>query len=148
MGKNHPYYGKSMSTNFPGSSHTMGFVAFPLTGRNWWENPCISDIMRLVNFSLCVLFNITRWQLIHISLSPFKQQHQFCYLEKENWNKPWLACAWLKNLIEVKTRSSRSCAFLVAICPAVPLQLVFLINEEVINIHFYFCLKKVKANTF
>ena len=28
MGKKHPYYGKSMSTNFPGSPHTMGFVGF------------------------------------------------------------------------------------------------------------------------
>ena len=28
MGKNHPYYGKSMSTNFPGSPYLMGFVAF------------------------------------------------------------------------------------------------------------------------
>ena len=29
MGKKHPYYGKSMSTNFPGSPHTMGFVRGP-----------------------------------------------------------------------------------------------------------------------
>ena len=28
MGKEHPYYGKSMSTNFPDSPHTIGFVAF------------------------------------------------------------------------------------------------------------------------
>ena len=28
MGKKHPYYGKSMSTNFPGSPHTMDFVGF------------------------------------------------------------------------------------------------------------------------
>ena len=28
MGKKYPYYGKSMITNFPGSPHTMGFVAF------------------------------------------------------------------------------------------------------------------------
>ena len=26
-GKKHPYYGKSMSTNLPGSPHTMGFVS-------------------------------------------------------------------------------------------------------------------------
>ena len=26
--KKYPYYGKSMGTNFPGSSHTMGFVGF------------------------------------------------------------------------------------------------------------------------
>ena len=28
MGKKHPYSGKSVSTNFPGSPHTMGFVGF------------------------------------------------------------------------------------------------------------------------
>ena len=28
MGKNHPYYGKSINTNFPGSPHTLGFVGF------------------------------------------------------------------------------------------------------------------------
>ena len=27
-GKKHPYYGKSMSTNFSGSPYTMGFVVF------------------------------------------------------------------------------------------------------------------------
>ena len=41
MGKKHPYFGKSMSTNFPGSLHTKGFVAFSRTMRNWmgigWE---------------------------------------------------------------------------------------------------------------
>ena len=31
MEKMHPYYGKSMGTNFPGSSHTMGFVGY------FWE---------------------------------------------------------------------------------------------------------------
>ena len=29
--KKHPYYGKSMSTNFPGSPHTMGFAEY------YWE---------------------------------------------------------------------------------------------------------------
>ena len=28
IGKKHLYYGESMSTNFPGSPHTMGFVGF------------------------------------------------------------------------------------------------------------------------
>ena len=46
MGKIHPYNGKSISTNFPGSPDTVGFVAFSRTMRNWWENPCISLIMR------------------------------------------------------------------------------------------------------
>ena len=46
MGKKYPYYGKSMITNFPGFPHTMGFVAFSCTMGNWWENPCISHMMK------------------------------------------------------------------------------------------------------
>ena len=46
MRKRHPYYGKSMSTIFPGPPHTMGFVAFSPTKGNWWENPCISHMMK------------------------------------------------------------------------------------------------------
>ena len=53
MGKKYPYYGKSMITNFPGFPHTMGFVAFSRTMVNWWENSCISHIMRFVKFFLC-----------------------------------------------------------------------------------------------
>ena len=63
-GKNHPYYGKSTNTNFPGSPHTLGFVAFswePISHAlphlmgfpafshalgNWWENPCFSHMMK------------------------------------------------------------------------------------------------------
>ena len=39
--KKHPCYGKSMSTNFSGSPHNMGFVAFSHATRNWREKPCI-----------------------------------------------------------------------------------------------------------
>ena len=46
MGKNHPYYGKSMSTNFPDSPHTMGFVAFSHTMGHWQGNPYISHMMK------------------------------------------------------------------------------------------------------
>ena len=46
MGKKHPYYGESMSTNFPGPPHTMGFVVFSRTLGNWWENPCISHVIK------------------------------------------------------------------------------------------------------
>ena len=45
-GKNHPYNGKSVSMNFPGSPHMMGFVAFSRTMKNWWGNPCISQMMK------------------------------------------------------------------------------------------------------
>ena len=46
MGINYPYYGKCISTNFPGSSHTMSFVAFSHTIKNWWGNPCISHMIK------------------------------------------------------------------------------------------------------
>ena len=35
-----------MSTNFPGSAHTMGFVAFSRGVGNRWGNPCISQMMK------------------------------------------------------------------------------------------------------
>ena len=52
MGKNYPYYRKSMIPSFPDFLHTTGFVAFSRTMASWWENPCISHIMRFVNFFL------------------------------------------------------------------------------------------------
>ena len=55
MRKKHPYFGKCMSTNYQGSQLTMGFAAFSLTMGNRWENPCISHMMRLVDFFLCKL---------------------------------------------------------------------------------------------
>ena len=45
-GKKHPYYEKSMSTNFPGPPHTMDFIGFFCAIRNRWENPCISHVMK------------------------------------------------------------------------------------------------------
>ena len=61
MGKKYPYYGKSMITNFPGSPHTMGFVAFSHAMGNWWENPCISHMMRFVNFFLWIVYKIFKY---------------------------------------------------------------------------------------
>ena len=42
MGKKHPYYGESMSINFPNFPRAMGFVAPSRRLENLWENPCIS----------------------------------------------------------------------------------------------------------
>ena len=33
MGKKHPHYGKSMSTNFPGPHQTVAFMHFPYYGK-------------------------------------------------------------------------------------------------------------------
>ena len=49
MGKKHPYYGRIMSTNFLGRPHTVGFVAFSRTMGNWWENTCISHMIKCEN---------------------------------------------------------------------------------------------------
>ena len=46
MGKKHPYYGKSMSINFPDFPHTKGFIAFSRTVGNLWGNPCISHMLK------------------------------------------------------------------------------------------------------
>ena len=45
-GKKDPYYGKSMSINFPDFPHTMGFVAFSRTVGNLCGNPCISHVLK------------------------------------------------------------------------------------------------------
>ena len=41
MGKKHPYYGKSMSTNFPVFPHVIGFVGyFPEPISQTFSIPC------------------------------------------------------------------------------------------------------------
>ena len=46
MGKKHPYYGKSMGTDFPGFAHLMFFAeSFHTTG-NLLEKPYISHVMK------------------------------------------------------------------------------------------------------
>ena len=46
MGKNQPYYGKSMIINFSDFPHTMCFVAFSRTVGNLWGNQYISHILK------------------------------------------------------------------------------------------------------
>ena len=46
MGKNRPYYGKSMRTNFPGFSHSMGFADFSNVMVNLTRKPCLSHMMK------------------------------------------------------------------------------------------------------
>ena len=67
MGRKHPYYGKSMSINFSDFPRTMGFVAFYRTLGNWWENPCTSSIMRLVNFFLCKYMPLGKYKICVLS---------------------------------------------------------------------------------
>ena len=43
MEKNHPFYWKSMGTNFPGIPHSMDFT---MLWEIWWENPCIAHVMK------------------------------------------------------------------------------------------------------
>ena len=46
MEKKPSCYGKSMSTDFPGPPHMDGFCWNFCVMRNWWENPCISHVMK------------------------------------------------------------------------------------------------------
>ena len=46
MGEKHPVHGKSMSTNFPGSPHRMGFFAFFRAMGNRWGNSCMFHVMK------------------------------------------------------------------------------------------------------
>ena len=45
-GKNHPHYGKSMGTNFPGFAHLMVFAEFSDAIANWLQNSNISHLMK------------------------------------------------------------------------------------------------------
>ena len=54
MGEKHPYYGKGMSTNFPGSAHAMGFVILSRAMGYLWEN---SNIFRMIKY-------IKEWNLM------------------------------------------------------------------------------------
>ena len=46
MVKKHPYYEKSMSTNFLGSVHAKYFIAFSRAIGNWWGNSSIFHMMK------------------------------------------------------------------------------------------------------
>ena len=46
MGKKQPYYGKSMSNNFPDFPHIIGFVTFSCAVGNLWRNPCIFRMLK------------------------------------------------------------------------------------------------------
>ena len=52
-GKKHPYYGKSMNTNFPGSPHTVGFVGY------FRDSISQSFPIRWVRLSFPMLWEIT-----------------------------------------------------------------------------------------
>ena len=71
-GKKHPYYGKSMSINFPDFRHTMIFVAFSRTVVNLWGNPCISHMMTLVIFFQWTLATIYFFLPVTFKLWIFK----------------------------------------------------------------------------
>ena len=47
MAKKHPYYGKSITIDFPDFLHTMGFVIFFRTEENLWGNPCIPHMLNI-----------------------------------------------------------------------------------------------------
>ena len=46
MEKKRPFYGKSMSTCFPGPPRKMDFVGFFRAMENWWENSWISHMLK------------------------------------------------------------------------------------------------------
>ena len=81
MGKNHPYYGKSMSTNFPGSPHTMGFVAFSRTMRNWWGKPCISHMCKsTIEWKSDGKKAPILWEKYEYQFPGLSPYHEFCYI--------------------------------------------------------------------
>ena len=75
-GKKHSYHGKSMSSHFLCSPHTMCFVAFSHPMGRWWQNSYISHMMIVINFFQWKLKDHWPfpWQLrkmtLHLWLSP------------------------------------------------------------------------------
>ena len=81
MGKNHPHYGKLMSTNSPGSPHTMGFVAFSRTMTNWWANPCISHMMKYtIGWESNGKKAPILWEKYEYQFPRFSPYDGFCYI--------------------------------------------------------------------
>ena len=81
MGKKHPYYGKSMSINFPDFSHTMGFVAFSHTVGNLWENPCISRMMKYtIGWESDGKKAPILWEKYEYQFPRLSPYHGFCYI--------------------------------------------------------------------
>ena len=77
--KKHPYYGKSMSTNFPGSPYTMGFVALSCTMGYWWRNPCISHMMKYaIGWELYGEKSPILWEKYEYQFPRFNPCNGFC----------------------------------------------------------------------
>ena len=79
MGKKHPFYGKSMSTNFPGPSQTVGFIAFSRIMGNWWENPCISNMTKyIIGWESDGKEVLILWEKYDYQFPRFSPYNRFC----------------------------------------------------------------------
>ena len=70
-----------MSTNFSGSPHAKGFVAFSCNMRNWWGNPCISHMMKYTkrwesNGKKAPIL----WEKYNYRFPRLSPYHGFCYI--------------------------------------------------------------------
>ena len=88
IGRKQPYYRKSMSTNFPGSPRSNGFVAFSCTMGNWWGHPCISHMMEYtIGWESYGQKSPILWEKYEYQFSRFTLFDGFCciFLYYENW---------------------------------------------------------------
>ena len=68
-----------MSINFPGSSHTMSFVAFSRTLRNLWENPYIPHMLKYtIGWELDGKKATMLWEKYGYRFPRLYPYHRFC----------------------------------------------------------------------
>ena len=68
-----------MNTNFPGPPHATDFVAFCCTIENWWENPCISHMMKyIIGWELDGKKVPILWEKCDYQFARFSPYNEFC----------------------------------------------------------------------
>ena len=77
--KKQPYYGKSMSINFPDFPHNIVFFAFSHTVRNLWANPCISHTLKYtIGWESDGKKAPILWEKYEYQFPRLSQYHGFC----------------------------------------------------------------------
>ena len=84
--KKHPYYGKSMGTNFPGFPLWIGFAVFSHAMGNWWRNPRISHVMKYTrSWQSNGKKPTILWEKYEYQFLKFSPCNGFCYIFLWYW---------------------------------------------------------------
>ena len=76
-----PILGKTMTTNLPGSPHTMDFFTFSRTMKNWLRNPCIFHMLKYtIGWELDGKGAPILWEKYEYQFPRIFPSHRFCYI--------------------------------------------------------------------